>query len=99
GGRVDDPFALAFHDELARQVVAPARQAPLGAGGALGPPIWGDGRGLPAAPARALEPRRELERVEGRPGRQFAGELGQLVREALAQTRGGHLADAADRDI
>ena len=33
--RVDDPFALAFDDQIARQVVAPARQAPFGATAAL----------------------------------------------------------------
>ena len=31
GGRVDDSLALVFDDELARQVVAPARQAAFGA--------------------------------------------------------------------
>ena len=49
--------------------------------------------------ARALQARGQLGRVAAGPGRQFAGELGQLVREPLAQARGGHLADAADREL
>ena len=96
GGGVDDPLALAFDDELAWQVAAPARQPALGAPRPLGGERRDRAGGAAACRRRGLEPGGQAPRVARRPRRQFVGEPGQLARATFAQARGGHLADAAE---
>ncbi len=105
GGRVDDPLALVFDDELARQVVAPARQPALGLARALG----GLRRGVTILVRRrvgrvcARGPRAGGPQAGRRLGGVGLGPRGELVRErrqrarlAAAQARRGHLADAPE---
>ena len=100
GGRVDDPFALAFDDLVARQVAGARSAAGPRRGGARS-----DGRSAALSPSRrrtrrrALQPERQASSGSTRPSGRARRELGQLLRATLAQARGGDLADAADQEL
>ena len=99
GGRVEDPFALAARDDLAREVVAAAGEPHLRAARALGGEAAGAGAIGPGAGGRDVEPGGQLGRVGGHPGDQFIGDLAQVAGGAMVQARDGHLADAAEQRL
>ena len=101
--RVDDPFALALDDLLARQVVAPARQAPLRAPSASGRRCASRRRAILVVAACT---RRVPSRPSGSVGgyafaqlAELARELEQLLCAPLAQAHRRDLADPADQEL